>query len=160
MRKLSIFKLALLTTPAFIWSLCVTSPVVAAQDDATRISAGQRAATSIQQRDVEVALQQQREAEADVRQRLPIMAMERRSETAIANNRHNLRVIDNVLGKVLEILSLALGVAMIVSSVVEQKEKKEEIARISVGAGFVLFGLFCPPMIHSICEFISLSLFH
>jgi hypothetical protein len=150
MRLWSILKLTLLIFPALAWNLYLCSPAAAAQDDAVRASAGRRAAAAIQQRD----------AETEIRQRLPIMVMERRSETAVANNRHNLRVIDSILGKALEILSLALGVALIVSSAVEQKEKKEEIARISVGAGLILFGLFCPRMIHSICELISVSIFH
>lgn len=150
MRTSSTLKIRLLVSSALVWSLCLCYPVSAAHDDATRTSAGQRAAAAIRQRD----------AESDIRQRLPIMVMERRSETAIANNRHNLNVIDNVVGKILEILSLALGVALIVSSAVEQKEKREEIARIAVGAGLILFGLFCPRMVHSICDFISVSLFH
>lgn len=150
MLSLSMFKLTLFIAPALVWNLCLISPAAAAQDDATKTSAGRRAAAAIQQRD----------AETEIRQQLPIMVLERRSETAVANNRHNLGVIDNVVGKALEILSLALGVALIVSSAVEQKEKKEEIARISVGAGLILFGLFCPRMVHSICEFISVCLFH
>lgn len=150
MRTLSISKLTLLVAPAFVWSLCLCSMGAAAKDDATKISAGQRAASAIEQRD----------AETEIRQHLPIMVMERRSETATANNRHNLSVIDNVLGKVLEILSLAFGVAIIGLSVAEQKEKREAVVRITVGAGFVLFGLFCPPMIHAVCEWVSRSLFH
>lgn len=150
MLSLSIFKLTLFIAPALVWNLCLISPAAAAQDDATKTSAGRRAAAAIQQRD----------AETEIRQQLPIMVLERRSETAVANNRHNLGVIDNVVGKALEILSLALGVALIVSSAVEQKEKKEEIARICVGAGLILFGLFCPRMVHSICELISVSIFH
>ncbi|PZM86076.1 MAG: hypothetical protein DKT66_01335 [Candidatus Melainabacteria bacterium] len=147
---MSIFKLTLLIAPAFVWSLCLGSPGVAAKDDATKISAGQRAASAIEQRD----------AETEIRQHMPIMALERRSETATANNRHNLSVIDNVLGKALEILSLAFGVAIIGLSVAEQKEKREAIVSIAVGTGFVLFGLFCPPIIHALCEWVSRSLFH
>ena len=151
MRPLLMLKILLLLLPVFVWAVCFGSPASAAQDDATRSSAiGQRAAAAIQQRD----------AEAEIRQRLPIMAMERRSETAVANNRHNLMIIDNVVGKGLEIVCLAFGVALIVSSVVEQSGKKEEVARIAVGTGFVLFGLLCPIAIHAICEFTANSLFH
>lgn len=150
MRNLSISKLTLLIAPAFLWSLCLGSPGAEAKDDATKISAGQRAASAIEQRD----------AETEIRQHLPIMVMERRSETATANNRHNLSVIDNVVGKTLEILSLAFGVAIIGLSVAEQKEKREAVVRIAVGTGFVLFGLFCPPIIHALCESVSRSLFH
>lgn len=144
-------KILVLFLPALVWTVCLSSPVAAAQDDATRSSAiGQRAAAAIHERD----------AEAEMRQHLPIMAMERHSETAIANNRHNLEVIDNVVGKALEIVCLAFGVALIVSSVVEQSGKKEELARIAVGAGFVLFGLFCPMGVHTICQLVAGALFH
>ncbi len=141
--------------------LFITSAAVA-QPHATRSSAiGQRAAAAIQQRESETAIQHS-EAGADerLRQQFPIMAMERRSETAIANNKHNLGVIDNVVGKALEILALAFGVALIVSSVIEQKERKQETASIVVGTFFILFGLICPPAIHAVCEFAARSLFH
>jgi hypothetical protein len=150
MRFLSILKLSLLTAPALAWVFCLGAPAIAAPD-ATRSSAiGERAAAAIQQRD----------AEAEIRKHLPIMAYQRKSETAIANNLHNLKVIDNVVGKALEILCLALGVAIVVSTVIEQKGKKEEVVSIAVGTGLVLFGLFCPPAVHSICEFAAQQLFH
>lgn len=143
-------KLSLLIALAFVWAVYVCSPAIAAPDATKSSAIGQRAAVAIQQR----------EAEAAIRRHLPIMVIERHSETAIANNRANLSVIDNVVGKALEILSLAFGVAIVVSSAIEQKGKKEEVARIAVGTGFVLFGLLCPPAVHAICEFAARYLFH
>lgn len=150
MRSLSLPKQSLLIAPALAWVVCLCTPATAAPD-ATRSSAiGERAKAAIQQRD----------AEAEIRKHLPIMVYQRHSETAIANNRHNLEVIDNVVGKALEILCLALGVAIVVSTVIEQKGKKEEVVSIAVGTLFVLFGLFCPPAVHAICEFAAQRLFH
>lgn len=143
-------RLSLLIALVSAWMLCLCFPAIAAPDATKSSAIGQRAAVAIQQR----------EAEAAIRRHLPIMVIERHSETAIANNRANLSVIDNVVGKALEILLLAFGVAIVVSSVIEQKGKKEEVARIAVGTGFVLFGLFCPPVVHAICEFAAKHLFH
>lgn len=142
-------KLSLLIALVLIWVFYACSPAIATPDATKSSVIGQRAAAAIQQR----------EAEAEIRRHLPIMVIERHSETAIANNRANLSVIDNVVGKALEILSLAFGVAIVVSSAIEQKGKKEEVARIAVGAGFVLFGLLCPPAVHAICEFTAKHLF-
>jgi hypothetical protein len=149
MRTLSKPKLSLLIALACAWLLSLWLPARAVPDATKSSAIGQRAAVAIQQR----------EAEAEIRRHLPIMVIERHSETAIANNRANLSVIDNVVGKALEILSLAFGVALVVSSAIEQKGKKEEVARIAVGTGFVLFGLFCPPAVHAICEFAAKHLF-
>ena len=88
------------------------------------------------------------------------MPIERHSETAIANNRHNIGVIDNVVGKSLEILALALGVAIVVSTVIEQKGKKEQAISIAVGTVLVLFGLFCPPVVHAVCDFAARQIYH
>lgn len=150
MRIQSILKLSLLITPALVGAVCLCAPAMAAPDATKSSAIGQRAAAAIQQRD----------AEAEIRQHLPIMVYQRHSETAIANNRHNLNVIDNVVGKALEILCLALGVAIVVSGVIEQKGKKDEMVSIAIGTGLVLFGLFCPPAVHAVCEFAAQHLFH
>ncbi len=150
MRSRSISQLAFLIAPVFAWAICVFSPAVAAPDATTAGAIGSRAASAIQQRDAEV----------EIRKHLPIMAIERRSETATANNRHNLGVIDSVVGKTLEILALALGVALVVSAVIEQKGKKEELTNIAVGTALVLFGLLCPPVVHSICDWAARHLFN
>jgi F0F1-type ATP synthase membrane subunit c/vacuolar-type H+-ATPase subunit K len=87
------------------------------------------------------------------------MTIIRRSETADANNQHNLRVIDNVLGKALEILGLALGVAIVVSSVIEQRGKKEEVASIVVGTVLIMLALMAPVAIHTFCEQLAHGIF-
>lgn len=92
----------------------------------------------------------------EVRAQLSVI---RRSETADANNQHNLRIIDNVLGKAFEILGLALGVAIIVSSVIEQRGKKEEIASIVSGTVLIMLALLAPVAIHALCEQLAHGIF-
>ncbi|MBC8000326.1 MAG: hypothetical protein IAF58_20385 [Leptolyngbya sp.] len=92
----------------------------------------------------------------EVRAQLSVI---RRSETADANNQHNLRVIDNVLGKAFEILGLALGVAIIVSSVIEQRGKKEEVASIVAGTILIMLALIAPLAVHALCEQLAHGIF-
>jgi hypothetical protein len=145
----SILKSMLILTPALVGVVCACDPVLGAEHATKSGAIGRRAAAAIQQR----------EAEEEIRQHMPILAMQRRSETATANNRHNLSVIDNFVGKALEILALALGVAMIVSAAVEKKEKKQEIISIAAGALLILAGLFCPRIVHTICDWAAKTIF-
>jgi len=130
-------------------AFCIAGSTNAAEN-ATRSGAiGRRAAVAIQQR----------QQEDEIRQHMPVLAMQRRSETAIANNRHNLTLIDNFVGKALEILALAFGVAVVVAAAIEQKDGRTKLVRVAVGACFVLFGLFCPKIVHAICEFAARNIF-
>lgn len=136
----------------FFISLQFSNSPSFAEQHATKPGAiGQRAEAAVHQRDMETAIK--------LRQTLPIMPLERRSETATANNRANLAVIDNVVGKALEILALAFGVAVVVSSVIEQKDRKEQQKGIAVGSTFVLIGLLLPRLIHAVCNFAGRTLF-
>lgn len=139
----------LILTPALVGVVCFCDPVFAAERATKSGAIGRRAAAAIQQR----------ETEDEIRQHMPILAMQRRSETATANNRQNLSVIDNFVGKALEIFALALGVAMIVSAAIEKKEKKQETGSIAFGALLILVGLFCPRIVHTICDFAAKTIF-
>lgn len=149
MLNTSILKSMLILAPAMAGVVCFCSPALGSEHATKSGAIGQRAAAAIQQR----------KDEEEIRQHMPIMAMQRRSETATANNRHNLSVIDNFVGKALEILALALGVAMIVSAAIEQPGKKREMTSIVAGALLILFGLFCPRVVHAICEFAAKTIF-
>lgn len=139
----------LILAPVIAGAVFLCEPANAAERATKPGAIGQRAAAAIQQR----------ETEEEIRQHMPIMAMQRRSETATANNRHNLSVIDSFVGKALEILALALGVAMIVSAAIDQKGKKRDTINIVAGALLILFGLFCPRIVHTICQFAAKTIF-
>jgi hypothetical protein len=48
---------------------------------------------------------------------------------------------------------------MIVSAAIDQKGKKRDTINIVAGALLILFGLFCPRIVHTICEFAAKTIF-